>query len=304
MEIDQKVFRTALGAFATGVTVVTARGPDGRDIGLTANSFNSVSLDPPMVLWSLNKNSASLPAFVDGGHFAVHVLAASQQSLSDRFASRSEDRFAGLDVDRGPAGTPLLRDCAACFVCRLAFRYDGGDHQILVGEVIHFDHRNDAPLIYHGGAYGGLRQSRGKAAGDSAGPGELLRLISRAYHHLNANALREFSSRGLSQEAYWVLRMLGEREPQGIATMSAMIAKGGRALTEETLTSMVEQNYLSNEGPQYRLTEDGRKTMVELAAVHLASEEEALNCFDRSEVDLLKRFLKRLFRDEAESSGD
>src|SRR3546814_155395 len=197
-----------------------------------------------MVLWSLNKNSSSLASFTDGGHFAVHVLAASQQSLSDRFASRVEDRFTGLDVDRGLGGTPLLKDCAACFQCRLAFRYDGGDHQILVGEVIDFDHRDDAPLIYHGGAYGGLRERTGKTAGDSAGPGELLRLISRAYHHLNADALREFSSRGLTQQAYWVLRMLGEREPQGIETMSNLIAKGGRALTQETLSGMVERGYL------------------------------------------------------------
>ena len=297
MQRDPKAFRQALGCFATGVTIVTTRGPDGRDVGLTANSFNSVSLDPPLVLWSLNNNSSSLPAFVDGGAFAVHVLAASQQSLSDRFASRSPDRFSGLAVDRGIDDTPLLKGCAALFQCRLAFRYDGGDHQILVGEVIHFEHTDDAPLIYHGGAYGGVHPRPSDEEGNQElGPGELLRLVSRAYHHLNAKAREEFSRRGLSQEDFWVLRMLGEREPQGAETMAAMIARGGRALTQDMLAQLEARGFIAADGPLCRLTEAGRSTMVELAAVHLASEEEALRAFDRSEVATLKRLLRRLFK--------
>lgn len=300
---DQKTFRQALGCFATGVTIVTARGPDGKDVGLTANSFNSVSLDPPMVLWSLNNNSTSLGAFTDGGAFAVHILAAGQQALSDRFAARADDRFAGLDFDRGSDGTPLLRGCTARFQCRLAFRYDGGDHQILVGEVLDFEHRDDAPLIYHGGAYGGLRPREDGMAEDR-GPGELLRLLSRAYHHLNADAREEYSRRGLSQEAFWVLRMLGEREPQGFAAMSALIAKGGRALTAATLQEMRERGQLVADGPLYRLTEEGRRIMVELAAVNLASEEEALRGLDRSEAAALKRLLRKLFEPAPPESAD
>ena len=100
--IDPKQFRQALGAFTTGVTVVTTHGPDGQDYGLTANSFNSVSIDPPMVLWSLNKNASSKSAFAEAGHFAVHVLATDQEPVSNRFAKSGTDKFAGLTVERGP----------------------------------------------------------------------------------------------------------------------------------------------------------------------------------------------------------
>src|SRR5689334_23755866 len=114
---DKRRFRDALGAFATGVTIVTTRGPNGADIGLTANSFNSVSLDPPMVLWSLARASFSLPAFQANPWFAVHVLAADQDGLSHRFATRGVDKFAGLELERGQGEVPLLPGCSARFQC-------------------------------------------------------------------------------------------------------------------------------------------------------------------------------------------
>jgi 3-hydroxy-9,10-secoandrosta-1,3,5(10)-triene-9,17-dione monooxygenase reductase component len=295
MAQNPKAFRNALGSFATGVTVVTTCSAEGQDVGLTANSFNSVSLDPPMVLWSLNRNSASLPAFTEGRAFAVHVLAASQQALSDRFASRMPDRFAGLELKRGIEGTPLLGSCAACFQCRLSFRYDGGDHEILVGEVVAFESTSLTPLIYHGGAYGDLRQRGTEEAGDDElGPGELLRLLSRAYFDLSAKAVPEFSRRGLTQEAYWVLRMLGYREPQGPDEMAARTAKAGRELTPALLLEMTRRGYIAAEGERFRLTSDGRQTMLELAAIDFASEEEALHGLDRSERGALKRMLRKL----------
>ena len=150
---DALRFRSALGAFATGVTIVTTRDAEGRDVGLTANSFNSVSLDPPMVLWSLAKNARSLPAFLAATHFAVHVLAADQDGLSQRFSARGSDKFAGLDLERGPAQVPLLRGCSARFQCRTAFRHEGGDHVIFVGAVESFDQSDRPPLIFHGGRY-------------------------------------------------------------------------------------------------------------------------------------------------------
>ncbi|MEX0343224.1 MAG: flavin reductase family protein [Erythrobacter sp.] len=151
---DPQAFRDALGSFVTGVTIVTARDDRGRPFGLTANSFNSVSLDPPMVLWSLSLRSRTLPVFRDATSWAVHVLAADQQPMSDRFARPGEDKFAGLDVADGPEGAPLLEGCAARFGCRARFEYEGGDHAIFLGEVVDFDRREAAPLIYHGGRYG------------------------------------------------------------------------------------------------------------------------------------------------------
>ncbi|MDG6077790.1 flavin reductase [Erythrobacter litoralis] len=151
---DAKAFRSALGSFVTGVTIVTARSADGKPYGLTANSFNSVSLDPPMVLWSLALSSASLPVFRQAESWAVHILAADQQAMSDRFAAPDIDRFAGLDSQDGAEGAPLIEGCAARFGCKAQFEYEGGDHAIFLGEVIDF-HRSDMePLIYHGGRYG------------------------------------------------------------------------------------------------------------------------------------------------------
>lgn len=151
---DAIEFRTALGSFVTGVTIVTARDAKGRPFGLTANSFNSVSLDPPMVLWSLSLQSGSLPVFRDADNWAVHVLAADQQGMSDRFAMPGRDKFDGLDIDDGPEGAPLLEGYAARFGCRARFEYEGGDHAIFLGEVIDFDRREVEPLIYHSGRYG------------------------------------------------------------------------------------------------------------------------------------------------------
>ena len=146
-------FRSALGAFATGVTIVTTRTGSGVDVGLTANSFNSLSLDPPMVLWSLAKSSRSLPAFLESGYFAVHVLAASQEALSHTFATRGAEKFAGLALERGRAGIPLLDGCTARFQCRTAIKYEGGDHLVFIGEVEAFDHFDRPPLVFHGGRY-------------------------------------------------------------------------------------------------------------------------------------------------------
>src|SRR5476651_2583118 len=146
-------FRRALGSFATGVTIVTTRDGAGQDIGLTANSFNSVSLNPPMVLWSLSRHSLSLPAFMAAEHFAVHVLAATQDDLAQRFATRGADKFGALAVERGPGDIPLLEGCAARFQCRTAYRYEGGDHVIFVGAVLAFRSAERAPLVFHAGEY-------------------------------------------------------------------------------------------------------------------------------------------------------
>ncbi len=146
-------FRTALGAFATGVTIVTTRDADGMDIGLTANSFNSVSLDPPMVLWSLAKSARSLSAFLATSHFAVHVLAADQEELSLRFATRGTEKFSGIELERGVGQVPLLRGCSARFQCRTALRHEAGDHMIFVGEVAEFDHSELPELLFHRGRY-------------------------------------------------------------------------------------------------------------------------------------------------------
>ncbi|AMO25378.1 flavin reductase family protein [Ramlibacter tataouinensis] len=147
-------FRTALGMFATGVTIVTARAADGQVIGLTANSFNSVSLAPPLVLWSLAQAAASLAVFRAGSHYAINVLAREQKALAERFASRGNDRWSGVSFIEGNGGAPLLEGAAATFECFNRSRYEEGDHVIFVGEVERCSWRAGAsPLLFHGGRY-------------------------------------------------------------------------------------------------------------------------------------------------------
>lgn len=140
--------------FATGVTIVTARTAQGKLVGLTANSFNAVSLEPPLVLWSLAKTAASLLAFSKGSHYAISILSADQQTLAKRFSTRDVDRFAGVAFAEGASGAPLLGGAVATFECFNRSRYDEGDHVIFVGEVERCWHQPDAsPLLFHGGKF-------------------------------------------------------------------------------------------------------------------------------------------------------
>lgn len=146
--------RSTLGSFATGITVVTARTAAGEPIGMTISSFNSVSLEPPLILWSLSVNSPSLEAFRNCSHYAVNVLSSSQEAISNRFASRAADRFAGLPLRDGLGGAPLLEGCCAWFECANEVRYPGGDHVIFVGRVERYALGEDeSPLVFHNGRY-------------------------------------------------------------------------------------------------------------------------------------------------------
>jgi flavin reductase (DIM6/NTAB) family NADH-FMN oxidoreductase RutF len=150
---DRRDFRRALGQFATGVTVVTARASDGRKIGVTVNSFTSVSLNPPLILWSLARQAPSFADFTSCAHFAVNVLEAKQHHLSRQFSTPLPDKFAGVDFAEGKAGVPIVSGAIAQFVCRKVKQYDGGDHVILLGEVEEYKYNDGEPLVFHSGRY-------------------------------------------------------------------------------------------------------------------------------------------------------
>lgn len=150
---DQRELRRAFGQFATGVTIVTTRAENGHRIGVTANSFTSLSLDPPLLLWCVSKDAPSLPAFETATHFAVNVLCADQHYLSRQFATPSDDKFAGVEFHEGAAGVPLLDGVLAHFICRSIRHVEAGDHVILIGEVERFATFDGEPLVFHSGAY-------------------------------------------------------------------------------------------------------------------------------------------------------
>jgi 3-hydroxy-9,10-secoandrosta-1,3,5(10)-triene-9,17-dione monooxygenase reductase component len=157
MTVSSDDFKRALGCWATGVTIVTARAGD-RVHGMTVSAFTEVSLEPPLVLFCAEKSSNTLPLILEGGVFAVNVLARDQSALSNKFASKKDEwkRFEGLDYDSGPTGAPLLRGATATLDCEVATTHEHGDHVVIVGSVREVRSSERAPLLYFCGRYGGF----------------------------------------------------------------------------------------------------------------------------------------------------
>ena len=151
--------REALGRFATGVTIITCVDRQGEPVGLTANSFNALSLDPPLVLWSLRLQSVQLAAFQQAGGFVVNVLARQQLELSRRFASKLEDRFHSGSWSTGVTGAPVLAGCVAVFECEMVSQQHAGDHVLFIGRVVSLSQQALAPLVYQAGHYHGLGET-------------------------------------------------------------------------------------------------------------------------------------------------
>ena len=150
---DTQHLRRAMGRFATGVTVVTTCGPDGKLEGVTANSFSTVSLDPPLVLWSLSRRAGSFDTFQTAKHFVVNVLSADQIDLCRHFATRSEDKLSGVAFRDGLGGCPVLPDVLAHFECVREAVIEGGDHCIFIGRVVEASHRDGEPLVFSAGGF-------------------------------------------------------------------------------------------------------------------------------------------------------
>ena len=301
---EARSYRSALSAFATGVTIVTTRDELGRDVGLTANSFNSVSLNPPMVLWSLAKTSASLPAFMAATHFAVHILAADQEELSLRFSSRGVEKFSGLALERGSEELPLLTGCSARFQCRTTFRYEGGDHMIFVGTVEQFEHSARAPLVYHGGGYA-LAVRKPAPPEEAAEPGSsfsqdfLIYLLARAHFQLLHLLRADLERHGLNEEQWFVLSVLAVSDDRAVAELDGVLWVTGKRATYELLASLTAAGYANLHGgydPHARvtLTERGRTAVIALVAAAKAAEEQAERSLGSAETHVLKRALRAI----------
>lgn len=304
---DVAGYRRALGSFATGVTIITTRDADGTPLGLTANSFNSVSLNPPLVLWSLANRSRSLDAFRTAQHWAVHVLGTHQEALSSRFAKTGTDKFAGLEVDEGLGGVPLLHDCTARFQCRTAFQYEGGDHVIFVGEVLEFDWTETAPLVFHGGRYAHATareplpsSPRSAEIAGSFNEDFLGYQLARAQFHFDARLRPLLEAERLTSAEFFLLaaltlrRRAGDLEPDRRLSASPPESRDTAlaALTARGFVRPVSQPHGATAAGE--LTEAGAACAVRLIGAARAIEAEVLQALGAGDGAALKPLLNRL----------
>ncbi len=303
-EVQSRGFRVALGQFATGVTVVTTRAKNGDRIGLTANSFNSASLDPPMVLWSLRNDSQNFHVFAEAGHFAVNVLAADQVDVSQRFSREVEDRFSGLECSEGIAGLPLIAGCAATFQCRNVHRYSGGDHAIFVGEVLDFEVNERVPLVFHRGDYTVTLPRPASDAGEREIAGGyvddfLLPLLARAYRLFGLPFYEHLSERGIPRDEWRVLATLSDQS----CTRDELgwIIRMPGDIMDSTIASLRNNGMIADtpprdDGGDPRLvcTPTGSRCVIELLAVAKAREADVLADLPELEQQDFKRMLRSI----------
>ncbi|MEM7258669.1 MAG: flavin reductase [Pseudomonadota bacterium] len=212
--MDQREFRTALSSFATGVTVVTASGENGA-VGMTASSFNSVSMDPPLVLWSVAKTTPSAEQFRVADHYAIHVMGAEQQALVMQFATPGIDKFNGVDYHTDAHGVPVLDQCVVRFDCRQWAVYEGGDHWIIVGEVLDLHKNNAESLVFCEGTFATINPIRSSDRVEQS-PGEedspvdhlLLYNLARAYRQMSRQFHAGVRDSGLSIPQWRILASL------------------------------------------------------------------------------------------------
>lgn len=306
-KLDPRQFRAALGAFPTGVTIVTTKDDDGRDVGLTANSFNSVSLDPPLVLWSLSRAASSMPAFESSDYFAVHILSAQQEHLASRFAARDVDRFAGLVLGRGHGGAPLLDGCAARFECKRAHLYQGGDHMIIVGEVLTFERFDRPALAFHGGKYALSLQkvTDPKAVHADSDSGELVvdlnglnMLLAIAYRHLRLSLDPLLAAQKLSETDYWLLSMVGSEAGRTVGRLNHLLRFTGQCISYAQCAALSARGLIELDGAadtaKAHLTPHGRRLLMELSAVTKSVETAAESQLDFAEAQMMRQLLRRL----------
>ena len=308
--IDPQAYRKALGSFATGVTIITTRTADGEVLGLTVNSFNSVSLNPPLVLWSLAESYRGYAAFQNAEYWAVHVLSASQEPLSNRFASQGGDKFEGLDLETGLGGVPLLPGCTARFQCKTAFQYEGGDHLIFVGEVQSFEQSSAPPLVFHGGRYAhatprqpGDDEPRHPYLAGSFDENFLGYLLGRSHYRFFAQIRPHLEAERLSDEEFYLLSTLTLKPRlSAIELDSAMagILDGGSGPALQSLVNRQLARAEHIDGPDgtpvvaYRLTDTGSQLALRLISAAKATESQVAERLGEGDAVVLKSLLVRL----------
>lgn len=251
----QRSLREALSSFATGVTIVTAIDAGGEPVGMTASSFNSVSMEPPLVLWSVTKTALSADAFRAAKHFSVHVLAADQVALSNRFAMSGSDKFSDIDFTSNAHGIPVLPGCVARFDCRSWSVYEGGDHWILVGEVMALTHAKAEGLVFSAGSYATaspIAKPAGQTPADSGSDAELDNLLfynlSRSYRQMADQFHNDVRASGLSVPQWRILASLRGQATHSLHELAVRTFIEDWSLLDTVLTMQDEGLCTTNAG--------------------------------------------------------
>jgi flavin reductase (DIM6/NTAB) family NADH-FMN oxidoreductase RutF/DNA-binding MarR family transcriptional regulator len=298
---DPREFRNALGQFATGVTVVTAPDGEGGYVGTTASSFNSVSVDPPLILWSIDNGARSLPAYEQAEHFVVNILAADQVTLSNHFARQQPDKFVDVDFDLNAQGVPALRDCSAWFHCKTRYMYEGGDHTIIVGEVLQYDNNHRDGLLFHQGRYSvsDAHPAAAKPSPEEPASGErsfaenyLHYLAGRCFHQLMDKLDSMLKKRDLIQPEYRILASFSGLSGADLATLGYYTLLSPEEL-RPVLSRLQDRGLIDCEQQLYTLTETGQELLMPLMAVAKSNEADMLGAFSAEEAQRFKQMLKR-----------
>ncbi|AIR91052.1 p-hydroxyphenylacetate 3-hydroxylase reductase component [Pseudomonas cremoricolorata] len=304
-DFDTRAFRRALGNFATGVTVVTAAGPSGRKVGVTANSFNSVSLDPALILWSIDKRSTSHEVFEEASHFAVNILAADQIDLSNTFARPKDDRFAGIEHEAGIGGAPLFPDCSARFQCQKFQQLDGGDHWILVGKVVAFDDFGRSPLLYHQGAYSMvLPHTRMTPRAEGQAPSSHFQgRLQHNLYYLMTQALRAYQAdyqprqlcTGLRTSEARMLMVLENDAGLSLNQLQYEVAMPAREI-EEAVANLTRKGLIADDEGRVRLSTKGVDETEALWGIAKEQQDKVFAQFSQDQLDTFKTVLKAIIQ--------
>lgn len=304
---DPKDFRRALGMFATGVTIVTALGADGTPVGVTANSFNSVSISPPLVLWSLAKSALSLSTFSQANHWNVHILAEDQVEMSNLFARSGQDKFNGLQLDGVASSAPLLQGCSARFQCRTMFQYEGGDHVIFVGEVTEYDRSERPPLLYVTGGYAlAARKSEPISTEPNADTGSALfsedllgYLLGRAHYQFVNGIRATLNERSLSEADFFVLSLLSVQEPLSATEIASHVAYTAIDIGPVLLQALCDRGLLEHcptHADGFVLSTTGRDVILHVLAAAKAEDSNVIDQLGEMDAAMLRNLLKRVIR--------
>jgi flavin reductase (DIM6/NTAB) family NADH-FMN oxidoreductase RutF/DNA-binding MarR family transcriptional regulator len=295
-------FRDALSSFATGVTVVTCLDANGEPVGATASSFNSVSMDPPLILWSITKTAYSADAFINAKHFVVNVLSADQVDISNKFARSGTDKFADIALEQGIGGVPMLPNTITRFECEAWATYDGGDHEIIVGQVKAMNTAAGSGLVFYRGAYATAEAIPTLTSVESNGVSHfvdnyLLYYLARATHQMGEEFHQLVADDGLTTKEWRVLACLYNENSMSLAELAKRTMIDQATLLELAMDlhqqDMARVQQL-DAGTKVTGTAAGQQRVVHLIADSEKAEQSALDGLGNDAAETLRGMLQRI----------